>query len=70
MLSRSIAKEEKSVLDVLGKQQRLDVLGFKKELPKTGQDIGSVSGGGVGETTKPGTTEERDSQTDGAACKA
>lgn len=36
MLSRSIAKEEKSVLDVLGKQQRLDVLGFKKELPKTG----------------------------------
>lgn len=29
-----------------------------------------MSGGGVGEMTKTGTTEERDSQTDGAACKA
>lgn len=49
MLNRSILREERSVLlEVLEKHPRVDVLGFKKELPKTAWNVGIMSVGGWG----------------------
>lgn len=46
------------------------MLGVKKEFPRTVWDRGSVSRGGVGKMRKPGSSEERDFQIDGAECTA
>lgn len=45
----------------------MDGPGFKTELPRTGRNVGIVSGGGWG---RQEAREPRVFQTDGASCKA
>lgn len=71
MLNRSILRKERSVLlEVLEKHQRVDVLGFKTELRRTGWNVGIVSGGGWGGRGSQGAVRKGFSRQMEASCKA